>query len=222
MILTEYMEQGKLYHIVSIIDLKKALKEGIRYDDKNTYASKYTDFHAYFDHNKPKGIPDWVERKKAIFASFYFGKGHKWHSHSAILRIKIMKERCWVCNENQANSMYEPFILKDMEEFYRTKDFMRTKGEELVGEYWNNSLSYSDNISKRYDKREGYDAEVLVMHPIPPENIECLYIISEHKIMNYHEWEEHIINRNLHCEAQYSKYLQPSSISEAWKTSGSQ
>ncbi|MCM1566407.1 MAG: hypothetical protein NC238_10790 [Dehalobacter sp.] len=219
MTLKDYVEEGYIYHIVNIIDLKKTLKEGIRYDDKNTYASKYTDFHTYFDYYKPKDIPDWVERKKAIFASLYYRKGHKWHSHSAILRIKIIKDRCWICNENLANFIYEPFILQHMEEFSHTKEYMRVKGIEFVEEYWSNSLSYGDNLSKRYDKREGYDAEVLVMHSIPPENIECLLIVSDHQVMSYNEWKEYFISGSPYVEAQYNRYLQPKSISSAWKTS---
>lgn len=222
MTLKDYMEQGYVYHIVNIIDLKKTLREGIRYDDKNTYASKYTDFHTYFDLYRPESIPDWVERKKAIFASICFREGHKWHSHSAILRIKILKDRCWICNENLANFIYEPFILQHMEGFALTMDYMEVKGREFVGVYWNNSLSYNDNLHKRYDKKEGYDAEVLVMHSIPPENIECLYIVSDHQIMSYQNWKEYFISGSPYHQAYYSRYLQPSSISSAWKTSGSQ
>lgn len=217
-----HMEQGYAYHVVNIIDLKKTLREGIRYDDKNTYASKYTDFHTYFDIYKPKSIPDWVERKKAIFASIGFKKGHRWHSHSAILKIRILQDRCWICNENLANFIYEPFILQQVEGFARTKEYMEIKGKKFVMEYWNNSLSYNDNLHKRYDKKEGYDAEVLVMHSIPPENIECLYIVSDHQIMSYQEWKGYFICGSPYPEAQYSRYLQPSSISSAWKTSGSQ
>lgn len=220
MTLRDYTEQGYVYHIVNIIDLKKTLREGIRYDDKKTYTSKYTDFHTYFDIYRPESIPDWVERKKAIFASICFGKGHKWHSHSAILRTKISKDRCWICNENLANFIYEPFILQHMEGFDRTMEYMRVKGREFVEEYWNNSLSYYDNLKKRYDRREGYDAEVLVMHPIPPENIECLYIVSDHQIMSYEGWKEYFISGSSYPEAYFSRYLQPRSMSSAWKTPG--
>jgi hypothetical protein len=212
-------EQGCVYHVISIIDLERTLQEGIRYDDKNTYTSKYIGFHKYFDNYKPKSIPGWVERGKAIFASMGFREGHRWHSHSAILRIRIMKERCWICNENLANFIYEPFILQHMEGFARTKEYMSAKGIEFVEKYWNNSLSYRDNLDKRYDKKEGYDAEVLVMHSIPPESIECLYIVSDHQVMSYHKWKEYFIAGSPYLEAQYSRYLQPSSISSAWKTS---
>ena len=68
---------GALYHVVSIMDLKKTLAEGIRYDDKLTYLNKYYDFHNYFDKYKTDNIPFWVERRKAIFASMYFDESHK-------------------------------------------------------------------------------------------------------------------------------------------------
>ncbi len=217
-----HMEKSYAYHVISIIDLKKTLREGIRYNDKNTYASKYTDFHTYFDMHKPEGIPEWVERKKAIFASIGFGKGHRRHSHSAILKVRVLRDRCWVCNENLANFIYEPFILQEIEGFERTEEYMEIKGKEFVSEYWNNSLSYNANLRKRYDKRKGYDAEVLIMHSIPPENIECLYIVSDHQIMSYREWKEYFVCGSSYPEAQYNKYLQPSSVSSAAKTPGSQ
>ena len=222
MTLEDYLEEGCVYHVVSIIDLKKTLHEGIRYDDKNTYACKYTDFHSFFDLYKPKGIPDWVERRKAIFASIGFKEGHKWHSHSAILRIRILKDRCWICNENLANFIYEPFILQHMDGFEGTKEFMKANGKAFAGKYWQNSLSFNDNLTKRYDKREGYDAEVLVMHPIPPRNIECLYIVSDHRIMSYQAWKEYFTPGSPHAEVQYNRYLQPDNMSSAWKYPGSQ
>ena len=222
MILLDCAEQGYAYHVVNIIDLKKTLVEGIKYDDKTTYDSKYYDFHSYFDYYKPANIPGWVERKKAVFASICFREGHKWHSHSAILRIEILKDRCWICNENLANFIYEPFILQNMEGFAHTLEYMKANGRVLVEEYWNNSLSYNDNLYKRYDRREGYDAEILIMHSIPPENIECLYIVSDHQMMSYKDWKEYFISGSPYPEAQYSRYLHPSSASSAWKTPGSQ
>lgn len=222
MMLLDCAEQGYAYHVVNIIDLEKTLVEGIKYDDKTTYDSKYYNFHSYIDYYKPKNIPEWVERKKAIFASICFKEGHKWHSHSAILRIKILKDRCWICNENLANFIYEPFILQNMEGFAHTLEYMKLNGRVLVGEYWDNSLSYNDNLNRRYDKREGYDAEILIMHSIPPENIECLYIVSDHQVMRYKDWKEYFVPGSPYPAAQYSRYLQPSSISSAWKTCGSQ
>ncbi len=218
MTLMNCAERGYAYHVVNIIDLERTLAEGIRYDDKTTYDSKYYDFHSYFDYYKPKAIPEWVERKKAIFASICFKEGHKWHSHSAILRIRLLEGRCWICNENLANFIYEPFILQDMKGFEQVKEYMNVNGRAFVEEYWNNSLSYKDNLSKRYDKKEGYDAEVLVMHPIPPENIECLYIVSDHQMMSYKEWQEFFRSGGTIPGAQYSRYLHPKSISSAWNT----
>lgn len=222
MMLKDCAGQGYAYHVVNIIDLGKTLTEGIKYDDKATYGSKYYDFHSYFDNHKPKAIPEWVERKKAIFASICFKEGHKWHSHSAVLKVKIHEDRCWICNENLANFIYEPFILQHMEGFDNTREYMRAKGGTFVEEYWKHSFSYKDNLSSRYDKKEGYDAELLIMHSIPPENIECLYIVSDHQIMSYKEWQEFFKPGNSNIEAQYSRYLQPNSISSASNTSGSQ
>jgi hypothetical protein len=214
--------QGYAYHVVNIVDLEKTLAEGISYDDKSTYDSKYYNFHAFFDYYKPDTVPEWVERKKAIFASICFKEGHKWHSHSAVLKIKIQKERCWVCNENLANFIYEPFILQHMEGFGNIQEYMRINGREFVEEYWKNSLSYNDNLNIRYDKKEGYDAELLIMHKVPPEEISCLYIISDHQMLSYKEWQEFFEPGSRNIEAQFNKYLQPSSISSASKTSGSQ
>lgn len=215
-------EQGYVYHVINIIDMERTLKEGIRFNDKNTYMSKYIDFHNYFDLFKPRSIPGWVERKRAIFASIRFKNGHSWHSHSAILKIKIQEHRCWVCNENLANFIYEPFILQSLDGFSGTREYLRVNGRAFVEEYWNNSLSYYDNLGKRYDKREGYDAEILIMHPIPPENIECLYIVSDHQIMSYKEWQEFFKPGGTDLEAQYNRYLHPDSISPDWKAPGSQ
>lgn len=210
------------YHVINIIDLEKTLQEGISFDDKNTYLSKYIDFHSYFDMFKPENIPAWVERKRAIFASICFKDGHSWHSHSAILKIKLQRESCWVCNENLANFIYEPFILQRLEGFDDTSEYMRLHGRAFVEAYWNNSLSYEENLQKRYNKREGYDAEILVMHPIPPHDIECLYIVSDHQIMAYKQWPAYFKPENADLKAQYNRYLHPKSISGDWKTSGSQ
>ncbi|MGE5630865.1 MAG: hypothetical protein ACM3TR_07180 [Caulobacteraceae bacterium] len=221
-IFQDFAGEGYVYHIVNIIDLKKTMSEGIRYDDKKTYASKYYDFHSYLDSYKPLGIPEWVERKKAIFTSFNFKNNHTWHSHSAVLRVRIEKSRCWVCNENIANFIYEPFILQHMAEFGSAGSYISGNGLKIVQEYWNTSLSYIENLEKRYDKREGYDAEILVLHDIPPQNIECLYIISDHKMMTFKEWQDVFKPENTCLSIQYSKYLQPKSTTSAWNTSGSQ
>ena len=222
MILEDCAEQGYAYHVVNITDLEKTLAEGVKYDDKSTYDSKYHDFHSYFDFYKPAAIPEWVERKKAIFASICFKEGHKWHSHSAVLKVKIQMDRCWVCNENLANFIYEPFILQHMEGFGSIREYLRINGRALVEEYWKHSLSCKDNLNIRNDKKEGYDAELLIMHSIPPKDIECLYIISDHQIMSYKEWQEFFKPGSIGIEAQYSRYLQPRSISSASKTPDSQ
>jgi hypothetical protein len=222
MMLEDCSEQGYAYHVVNIVDLEKTLAEGISYDDKPTYESKYYDFHSYFDYYRLAAIPGWVERKKAIFASICFKEGHKWHSHSAVLKVRIQKDRCWVCNENLANFIYEPFILQHMEEFGDIREYMRVNGRVFVEEYWKHSLSYKDNLNIRCDKKEGYDAELLIMHQVPPEHIECLYIISDHQVKSYKEWQEFFKPGSLNIEAQYSRYLQPSSTSAASKTPGSQ
>jgi hypothetical protein len=214
MVYLDYAEQGYAYHVINIVDLEKTLAEGIKYDDKATYDNKYYEFHIYFDHYKPAHIPEWVERSKAIFASICFSKGHTWHSHSAILRVKIQMDRCWVCNENLANFIYEPFILQHMEGFEQLQEHLKSNGETYVLEYWNNSLSYNSNLNKKCEKEEGYDAEILIMHPIPPEHIECLYIVADHQIMSFMDWRK--------CLNQYRRYLQPNNTSSAWNTLGSQ
>jgi len=109
-----------------------------------------------------------------------------------------------------------------MQGFTHTREYMRDNGRLLVEEYWNNSLSYCENLKKRVDKREGYDAEILIMHPIPPENVECMYIVSDHQIMNYKEWQECFKAGSTCLGTQYSRYLQPDNISSASKTPGSQ
>jgi len=215
-------EQGYVYHVINIIDLEKTLREGIRFDDKNTYLNKYIDFHKYFDLYKPEGIPVWVERKKAIFASMSFKDGHSWHSHSAILRLRISQDRCWVCNENLANFIYEPFILQSLEYFEGTREYMRLYGQAFVGKYWSSSLSYKENLQIRHDIKEGYDAEILIMHPIPPEDIECLYIVSDHQIMSFREWRAYFQPGNADPKLQYNRYLQPDNISSDSNISGLQ
>ena len=116
MLFLDYTETGVVYHIVSITDLKKTLREGISYNDKVTYKTKYYDFHHLIEGQKPSLIPSWVMRSKAIFASMNFPQCHKFHSHSAVLAIKIHEDRCWIANENCANEIYEPFILQNIKE----------------------------------------------------------------------------------------------------------
>ncbi|HWQ30935.1 MAG TPA: hypothetical protein VN549_08085 [Negativicutes bacterium] len=213
MMFIESAEPGYAYHVVNINDLQKTLTEGIIFDDKKTYESKYVDFHNYFDRFKPESIPKWVQRKHAIFASLRFREGHSWHSHSALLKIKLETRRCWVCNENLANFIYEPFVLQSIEGFGTISEYMDVNGETIVGEYWRSSLSYEDNLIRRFDSKKGYDAEILVMHPIPPENLECLYIVSDHQTLEYKKLKEYYKKGNISLEDQYRRYLQPASIS---------
>ena len=190
MLFPDYEKSGVIYHIVSITDLEKTLTEGISYDDKATYKTKYYGFHHLIDGEKPEYIPDWVNRSKTIFASMNFHRLHKFHSHSAILAVKINEERCWIANENFANQLYEPFILQNIKQFSNCWNYLQTEGRELLSEYWKTSLSFSDNLSRRVDRIRGYDAEVLVCHNIEPENIEVLYIISDHKMMDVSQWKQ--------------------------------
>lgn len=187
----DFSVTGALYHVVSIIDLEKTLAEGIRFDDKTTYFEKYYHFHDYFDKYKTPNIPPWVFRKKAIFASINFKKTHNWHSHTALLKIKADINRCWVCNENKANILFEPFILQNIKGFEEAKDFIERKGPKIVEEYWLDSLSLIENIKVRRDKEEGYDAEILIFHDIPPEDIQCIFIISDHSIMSPDKWTKY-------------------------------
>lgn len=218
----DFAQEGYVYHVVNIIDLKKALNEGLGFDDKKTYISKYYDFHSYFDSFKPPSVPGWVERKKAIFASLNFKEGHTWHSHSAVLKVKIDPERCWICNENIANYIYEPFILQHINGFTAAREYISKNGRKVVEEYWAVSLSYMENLNIRHDKREGYDAEVLILHDIPPRDIQCLYIMSDHEVMSFDDWKN-VFEPDCTCLAlQSRRYLQPSSTFSAWNTSGSQ
>ena len=115
LIFPDYDKTKCIYHIISIIDLKKTLEDGITFDDKMTYKCKYLDFHNYIDKYKNDRIPDWVIRRKAIFGSMNFKDTHYFHAHTAVLKIKPQIEKCWIANENLANNTYEPFILKELE-----------------------------------------------------------------------------------------------------------
>lgn len=190
MIFPEYEKTGVVYHIVSLNDLKEVLTEGIRYDDKVTYETKYYEFHKIIDAHKTKKIPDWVIRRKAIFASLNYPESHQFHSHTAILAVRIDPKRCWVANENCANEIYEPFVLQELDEFCGCKKYLATEGKALLTKYWETSLSFMDNQIYRYDLQEGYDAEVLIQHAIPPEDIEIRYIISDHRMMDVESWKQ--------------------------------
>lgn len=191
MLFPDYMETKKIYHIISITDLDKTLKRGIKYDDKNTYQSKYYQFHDHIDKFRKDNIPDWVVRKRAIFGSLNFTKSHKFHSHTALLSLNIKPEKCWIANENLVNEVYEPFILQSLNEYDRAKRYMQIEGSRMLDNYWDTSTSFNKNLKNRLDKLEGYDAEVLILHNIEPKDIEILYIISDHRMMTKEEWKEH-------------------------------
>ncbi len=215
-------EQGYVYHVVGINDLKHALEYGIEYDDKKTYAGKYYAFHTFFDQNKTARVPGWVERKKAVFGSLGFKEGHGWHSHTAVLRLKIDKSKCWICNENTANFLFEPFVMQKLQNCRNAKDFLMHHGRKIAEIYWDTSLSYQENLEQRKDRQEGYDAEVLILHSIPPENITCLYIVSDHLTLSFEEWQHFFRQCSAEGEAQYIKYLHPRRTYSAWNISGSQ
>lgn len=197
MFFLDYIETNRIYHIISIIDLDKALKYGIRYDDKRTYKSKYYKFHDYIDKYKNINIPDWVIRKKAIFGSLNFAKDHMFHSHTALLGIRVDPKRCWIANENLANQIYEPFILQSVDEYSKSKKYLESEGSRLLNKYWDTSCSFNENIKMRLDNQNGYDAEVLIFHDIKPSDIEVLYIISDHRMLTKEEWKKRFCKSNI-------------------------
>ena len=186
----DYNETNIVYHVVTITDLEDTLKYGIRYNDKNTYESKYYKFHNFIDARKAKHVPEWVVRTKAVFASMNFKQKHIWHAHSALLGIRIQEDLCWICNENIANFLYEPLMLQEVPSFDLAKKFINKNGNKIAEDYWNCSLSFKDNLMLRLDKKAGYDAEVLVLHDILPKDIELLHIASDHKCMEVDKWRE--------------------------------
>ncbi|OGO77658.1 MAG: hypothetical protein A2Y23_11935 [Clostridiales bacterium GWB2_37_7] len=190
MLFRDYTATKVVYHVVTITDLEKTLKNGIRFHDKATYKSKYHEFHSFFDERKPDRLPDWVMRSKSVFASLNFKNDHIWHSHSAVLSIKIKEDLCWVCNENIANFLYEPLMLGHVEGFDSAKEFIIKKGSRVAEDYWNCSLSFIENLKQRKDKKAGYDAEVLIMHDILPKDIELLFIASDHRCMEANKWKD--------------------------------
>ncbi|SDJ98117.1 hypothetical protein [Natronincola ferrireducens] len=190
MFFQDYQNTGWIYHIIHITNLKKTLTEGIHYNDKISYENHYEKFHDFIDSLKTKNIPPWVIRKKAIFATINYRDNPCFHSHTAVLALKADKSKCWVANENRANQIYEPFILKEMEEFKGAKDYLNTKGRNLIKEYWETSLSFEDNIKERRDLVKGYDAEVMIFDSIPPEDIQLLYLTSDHRTLTVKEWKK--------------------------------
>lgn len=190
MFFDDYSKTGRVYHIAPINDLKQILSEGIKYDDKVTYKNKYYEFHSFIDSVKPKYIPSWIERKKAIFATMNYRKDPNFYSHTVVMALAIDPSKCWIANESRANEIYEPFILQDIKELIGVKEYINTKGKDTIEEYWKTSLSFEENLNKRIDLKEGYDAEVLIFHPIEPKDIEILYIVSDHRLMKFNEWKK--------------------------------
>ncbi len=189
MFFDDYSETGRVYHIAPINDLGKILADGIKHDDKITYEYKYYDFHRFIDSLKPAHIPPWVERKKAIFAAKNYRSEPNFCSHSVVMSLEIDPSKCWVANENRANQIYEPFILQGVGPLSGAGEYMKTEGKKSIKEYWGTSLSFEKNLEERMDLEEGYDAEVLIFHDIKPEDIEILYIVSDHRIMDFDEWK---------------------------------
>ena len=191
MFFSDYEDTKYIYHVAPITDLKEILENGIKYNDKSTYLSKYLDFHKYIDNHKKADIPDWVKREHAIYATMNYPKDHDWHSHSVILGLKISPERCWIANESLANKIYEPFILKDVEMFNCAKAYLDKNGEDMCNKYWETSLSFLDNLKLRKDRVEHYDEEVLIFHDIKPEDITPIYIVSDHEFTTVEGWIEY-------------------------------
>lgn len=183
MLFPNYRETNMVYHIASITDLNKILEDGIKYDDKHSYMEKYYNFHSFIDDYRPEGIPSWVERKKAIFASLNYTKSHKWHSHTAIIGINVNPKKCWFANENLVNEFYEPFILSNIEKYRYLKNYIMTQGKSNVEEYWKTSMSLDKFITEKIDCGKNYDGEILIFHDIEPSDLRLMAIISDHKFI---------------------------------------
>ena len=190
MFFDDYSKTGKIYHIAPINDLGRILSDGIKYNDKITYEYKYYNFHRFIDSLKPGYIPDWVKREEAIFATKNYRREPNFCSHSVVTAFKVDPFKCWVADENRANQIYEPFVLQGVNLLKGAGEYMKTEGKKMIEEYWQTSLSFEENLRKRMDLKEGYDAEVLVFHDVEPENIEILYIVSDHRVMEFDEWKK--------------------------------
>jgi hypothetical protein len=184
----DYSITGLVYHVAPINELEEILKTGLK--NGESCSESYRDFNRYFDMLKPWHIPEWVCRENAIYGSLNFKTHNTWHSHSAILSLKIDEARCWIGNENLANKLYEPFIFWMGGLSESASRLMTCRGKDLVLDYWNCSRSFKLNLVRRKDELPQYDAEVLIMHDIPPEDIGLLKIVSDHKIMDFNEWEK--------------------------------
>ncbi len=190
MLFPDYGQTGVVYHVINLNDLLTVKTGGIKYDDKLTYQNNYKDFHAYLNLHRTQKIPSWVDRTKAIFASMNFSDNHTWHSHSMLLAVRIDPLRCWIANENKANELYEPFILQNIDEFCGAEGYLKERGQAVIKEYWDTSLSFTDNLKQRRDKEAGYDAEVMVFHDIRPADIHYIAIVSDHRVMTVEQWKK--------------------------------
>lgn len=182
----DYYNTKVVYHIAPITKLGDILKKGLNLNESTS--RRYTEFNIYFDKLRPPNIPDWVSRGNAVYGSMNFKSNHKWHSHSVILALRIDEDKCWIGNENMANALYEPYILKNIEGFESADRFVEARGEEYALNYWSSSMAFGENLKIRVDKTAEYDAEVLIMHDIPPKDIKIARIISDHKIMDSKGW----------------------------------
>ncbi|MFW5647882.1 MAG: hypothetical protein ACOCG5_02220 [Candidatus Alkaliphilus sp. MAG34] len=190
MFFDDYFKTGKVYHIAPVNDLGKILSDGIKHDDKVTYEYKYYAFHCFIDSMKPAYIPSWVKRKDAIFATKNYRREPGFCSHSVVMALDVEPSKCWIANENRANQIYEPFILQGVDSLRDAGEYVKTQGRKLIEEYWETSLSFEENLRKRMDLKDGYDAEVLIFHDVRPEDIEILYIVSDHRVMKFDEWKK--------------------------------
>lgn len=191
MLFPSYKETKVLYHVVDIIHLKNILNNGIKINERNKYSDeKYDEFNKYLDQNKSEKIPPWVKREMAFFASLNFKKNTKWHSHSALLAIRIQEEKCWIANENLANEIYDPFVLQHINKFNNAKKFMKNFGAQRTLKYWEHSFSFREYFDLGIDKRENYDEEVMIFHDIYPQDLNCLMIVTDHNIYTPEQWQE--------------------------------
>ncbi|MBS4538016.1 hypothetical protein GOQ27_06055 [Clostridium sp. D2Q-11] len=190
----DYTQTRMIYHIANINDFNNILKDGIKFNDKVSYKTKYIDFHKLIDQYKLSYLPEWIIRQKAIFGSMNFKDKHTWHSHSVLLGLKVNEDYCWVANENLVNEIYEPFILKDIDEFSYMNKYIKRIGINNIKEYWKTSLSFKENLSKRLDKKEGYDCEVLIFHDIKPKDITPIAIVSDHRYIEYDDIKRNYLN----------------------------
>lgn len=190
MFFEDYRKTGLIYHVAHITDLKKILTEGIKYDDKVSYKKHYHSFHGFIDEHRTSTIPEWVVRERAIFATMNYKSNPCFHSHTAVLALKVDTSKCWVANENKANQIYEPFILRGIGELTKADNYLKTAGRNLMIDYWETSLSFEENLKYRRDLEKGYDAEVLIFHGIPPEDIKLLYLVSDHRVLTVQQWRK--------------------------------